>query len=80
MAVGMAVAGATGNFGLSPAGQALGFGGAADNVTNESEEARRKRLLALRNAQSGIDARTGQGYGAALGGGSYSPAGSALGF
>jgi hypothetical protein len=81
--IGMSVSGASGNFGFSAAGQALGFGGsAADSVTNETEAARRRRLQALQSAQAGIAARAGQGYGAALGGGSsaYSAAGTALGF
>jgi hypothetical protein len=67
--------------GLSPAGQSL-FGGAslADQVNQESDEERRKRLARLAAArQNGGDTRPGGlgGFGEAL---SLSPAGMSLGF
>jgi hypothetical protein len=69
--------------GLSPAGQALSlYTGAsvADQVNQESEDERRKKLARLAAAQqNGGDTRPGGlgGFGAAL---SVSPAGISLGF
>jgi hypothetical protein len=61
--------------GFSAAGRALGFTGnsVADQVPNESPEARKKRLAALQAAQLGIGRNISSGYSAAL-----SPAGMAL--
>ena len=64
--------------GASAAGAALGFGAnnnmsIADQIANEDEEAKRKRLQAMANGRPG---GLGEGFGNALG---LSPAGSALG-
>ena len=69
--IGMSVPGASGNW--SAAGQALGFGGrsVADQIKDETEEERRKRLAAMQASRPGS---VGAGYGDAL-----SPVGQALG-
>jgi hypothetical protein len=60
---------------MSPAGLALNLGGVADAASGaaETDEERRKRLLAISQAQSRLTG-AGNAYGAAL-----SPAGAALG-
>jgi hypothetical protein len=75
MAIGMSVAGASGNW--SPAAQYLnGMNGSlADQAQGEDEQARKRRLAALAAAQSKIGAAVGGGYGAAA-----SPAAQSLGF
>jgi hypothetical protein len=74
VAIGLSVPGAVGNW--SAAGQALGFGRSpADQVPNESESERKKRLAAMQAAQTNIGLRLSSGFSSALG---YSPAGSTL--